>query len=166
MNSTEVILDFLSFIADLRKKFGEVHLVAERCPALHDVTTEVIPFKGEPSDYAERGVTICLSLIAELRKPIDSDKKAIGVDLLLRHTEQGWIAEAEIGWSGRDIGWDNFEETRDRNLLNPRQPAFAASGARPPSSRRVEVVVTLGGAGGAPPVSRRQCGSQPFGDCS
>ncbi len=110
MNSTEVILDFLSFIADLRKKFGEVHLVAERCPALHDVTTEVIPFKGEPSDYAERGVTICLSLIAELRKPIDSDKKAIGVDLLLRHTEQGWIAEAEIGWSGREIGWDNFDE--------------------------------------------------------
>ena len=26
--------------------------------------------------------------------------------LLLRRREGRWIAEAEVGWTGRDVGWD------------------------------------------------------------
>jgi hypothetical protein len=109
MNSTELILRFLTFLAGLRAMFLEVHIFAEKSPALHTVSTSVIPSKVYPSDYADDGVTISIALNAELRKPIDSEKQAIGMSLLLRHAGGQWHAESEVGWSGRMIGWDQFD---------------------------------------------------------
>ncbi len=110
MNSTDIILRFLSFLSAVRTTFRQVHLDAEKDRALRDVSTMVLPSKGEASDYADDGVTISVALNAELRNPIDSDKKAIGMSLLLRHAGGRWIAEAEIGWTGKNIGWNQFDE--------------------------------------------------------
>ena len=91
---------------------------AEGCAVLRNISTDVIPFKCEASDYADEGVTISIALSADLCVPIDSEKKAIGMSLLLRHAEGLWIAEAEIGWTGVNIGWDAFEsrEFREESL--------------------------------------------------
>ena len=109
MNSTGIILRFLAFLAEVRSMFRQVHLFAEKSNAFRAVSTDVIPFRGEESDYAQDGVTISIALNAELRAPIDSEKKALGFSLLLRHVQTGWIAEAEIGWSGEMVGWDSFD---------------------------------------------------------
>ena len=109
MNSTEIVLRFISFLSDLRAMFRQVHLDAEKNRALRDVSTTVIPFKGESSDHADDGVTISVALNAELRNPTDSEKRAIGMTLLLRHAGGCWIAEAETGWTGQNIGWDPFD---------------------------------------------------------
>jgi len=114
MNSTELILKFLTFLAEVRAMFRQVHLFAENSPALHAVTTMVIPFKTEPSDYADDGVTISIASNAELRRPADSEKKAIGMSLLLRHTGGGWHAEIEVGWTGEKVGWDPFDSKEVR----------------------------------------------------
>jgi hypothetical protein len=116
MNSTELILKFLTFLARVRAMFRQVHLFAENSPALHTVSTMVIPFKGEPSDYADDGVTISIALNAELRKPVDSEKKAIGMSLLLRHSGGRWHAESEVGWTGEKIGWDPFDSKEVRAI--------------------------------------------------
>ncbi|MES2570129.1 MAG: hypothetical protein V4710_08745 [Verrucomicrobiota bacterium] len=106
MNSTERILNFLTFLAEVRAMFRQVHLFAENNPALHAVSTMVIPFKGEPSDYADDGVTLSIALNAELRKPSGSEKKAIGMSILLRHAGGRWHAECGVGWTGEQVGWD------------------------------------------------------------
>ncbi|MEI6218798.1 MAG: hypothetical protein WCP86_07845 [bacterium] len=109
MNSTELIITFLTFLAGVRAMFRQVHLFAEGSPALHNVSTVVIPFKGESSGYADDGVTISIALNAELRKPADSEKKAIGISLLLRHIDGRWHAESEVGWTGEKVGWDPLD---------------------------------------------------------
>lgn len=109
MNSTEIVLQFLAFLAQVRAAFRQVHLFAEKSPALRTVSTAVIPVEVKPSDYADKGVTICVALDAELRKPIDSERKSLGISLLLRHTRGMWLAEAEIGWTGKKIGWNSFD---------------------------------------------------------
>ena len=110
MNSTEIVLRFLGFLSEVQTMFRKVHLDAELDRALRDVSTSVLPFKTEASDYADHGVTICVALNAELVTPIDSDKKAIGMSLMLRHAQVHWIAEAETGWTGQATGWDQFDE--------------------------------------------------------
>lgn len=109
MNSTKVILEFLSFLATTRAIFREVHIFSERSPALRDVSTSVMPFKCKPSDYADEGVTISIALNAELRTPLDSERQAIGMSCLLRHAGEQWHAEVEVGWTGAEVGWDDFE---------------------------------------------------------
>ena len=109
MNSTQIILEFLAFLAEVEGMFRKVHLFAEKNRAFRSVCTMVIPSKAEPSEYADNGVIISIALDAELRKPIDSDKKSLGISLLLRHTRGAWLAEAEVGWSGEQIGWDSFD---------------------------------------------------------
>jgi hypothetical protein len=89
--------------------FRQVHLFAEKNPALNSVSTMVIPFKGGQSDYADDGVTISVALNAELRKPAASEKKAIGMSLLLRCTGGRWHVESEVGWTGEKVGWDPFD---------------------------------------------------------
>jgi hypothetical protein len=109
LNSTQIILEFLAFLAEVEGMFRQVHLFAEKIPAFRSVCTMVIPSKAEPSEYADHGVIISIALDAELRKPIDSDKKSLGISLLLRHTRGVWLAEADVGWSGQNIGWDSFD---------------------------------------------------------
>jgi hypothetical protein len=109
MSSTDIILKFLAFLSQVRAMFRQVHLFAEQNSAVRSVSTSVIPFKGEPSAYADDGVTISIALNAELHKPNSPERKAMGVSLLLRHVRETWIAEAEIGWSGERIGWDSFD---------------------------------------------------------
>jgi hypothetical protein len=113
MNSTDTILEFLIFLADVQTIFRQVQLSVEKSPALQDVSTFVIPSKGDPSPYAQGGVLISIALNAELRKPLNADRKAIGMSLLLRHTGGSWLAEAEVGWSGESIGWDQFDARDD-----------------------------------------------------
>jgi hypothetical protein len=114
MSHTDVILQFLNGLAELTNKFRQSHIAAERHPALHDVSTALVPFRVEPSDYADDGVTLSIALNAELREPLDHDRKAIGMALLLRHAGGAWIAAAELGWSGDAIGWDAFESREER----------------------------------------------------
>jgi hypothetical protein len=109
MTSDEIVLEFLVFLAHVRALFRQVHLFAEESPALRDVSTTVIPFKGEPSDYADRGVNVSVALNAEVLNPTNSERKAIGMSLLLRRSGGLWIAEAEVGWTGDRIGWDPFD---------------------------------------------------------
>jgi hypothetical protein len=110
MNSTDtIILKFTAFLAQVSAAFNKVAILAEQNPALHTVTTRVIPFKVEPSDYADDGVTISVALNAEVRKPADSEKKAMGMSLLLRRAGGVWFAEAEVGWTGEKVGWDPFD---------------------------------------------------------
>ena len=106
MNSNVTILNFLTFLAEIRSMFRKMHLFAEQSNLLQSVSTTVIPFKGEPSDYADDGVTLSVALNAELLKPVDCEKKALGAALLLRHTAGFWLAEAEVGWTGEKVGWD------------------------------------------------------------
>lgn len=135
MNSTETILRFLSFLSEVEAMFRQVHLDAEKNHALRDVSTMVIPFKCEVSDYADHGVTISVALNAELRYPVDSDKKAIGMALLLRHAGGRWIAEAEVGWTGKNIGWDPFDsreaqEAAIEEMMNAVPPLVEWMGMR------------------------------------
>jgi hypothetical protein len=109
MNSTTTVLHFLDFLADVRRMFNQVHIVSERSAALHSVSTEVFPFKGKSSTHDYGGLTISVYLSAELRSPPDSEHRAIGMSWLLRHTDGVWLSEAEVGWSGRMIGWDHFD---------------------------------------------------------
>src|SRR5438876_533226 len=108
VNSTEVVVRFLIFLANVRTMFRQVHLFAEGIPALQTVSTTVIPFKSEPTEYAEYGVTLSIALNAELSRPADEEKMAIGMSLLIRRSANVWIAEAEVGWTGKTIGWDPF----------------------------------------------------------
>jgi hypothetical protein len=89
--------------------FRQVHLFAEAVPELRAVSTMVMSFEGETSDYADSGVTISVALNAELRDPINPEKKALGMSLLLRHSGEMWLVEAEVGWTGEQIGWDPLE---------------------------------------------------------
>jgi len=114
MNSTEIVLKFLAFLAQVRTMFRQVHLFAEKIPALQTVSTTVIPFESQQSDYADAGVTISVALNAEVRVPVDSEKKALGMCLLLRHTGGLWLAEAEVGWTGEKVGWDPFDSKEAR----------------------------------------------------
>lgn len=66
MNSNEIILKFVAFLAHVRAMFRQFHLFAEKSPALHSVSTMVIPFKGDPSDYADDGVTISIATISPM----------------------------------------------------------------------------------------------------
>src|SRR5262245_17836738 len=110
MSSTDTtILGFIAFLARMCAMFRKVALFAENVPILHSISTSVIPSKAEPSDYAVDGVIISIALNAELVKPLDADRQAIGMSLLLRHTGGFWLAEAEVGWSGQSIGWDDFD---------------------------------------------------------
>jgi hypothetical protein len=111
VNSTETVLQFIAFLAQVRAMFRQVHLLAEKDPLLRSVSTSVIPFKTEPSDYADTGVIITLALNAELTMPADSERKALGMSLLLRHSNGLWVAESEVGWTGQMVGWDPFDAT-------------------------------------------------------
>ena len=109
MDPNEIILRFLVYLADVRSMFRQVHLVAEKNSAFRVVSTEIIPFKGAPSDYAQDGVTLSVALNAELRKPINSEERALGFSLLLRYAQSRWIIEAEVGWNGETVGWDSLD---------------------------------------------------------
>ena len=54
-------------------------------------------------------MTVSVALNAELYKPTNADRKAIGMSLLLRHAGGRWLAEAEVGWTGEKVGWNQFD---------------------------------------------------------
>lgn len=135
MNTTQTILRFIEFLAQVSASFNKVAIFAENQTSLHTVTTRVSPFKGESSEYAEEGATIAVFLNAELRAPVDSEKKALGMSLLLRHTAGLWVAEAEVGWSGEMVGWDPIESKESRatsieELMNETPPLVEWMGGK------------------------------------
>ena len=109
VSSSESVLDFIGFLASVDAQFRRARIAAEKSAAVRDVSTMVIPFKAATSDDADKGVTISVALNAELRRPLNSERKALGMSLLLRRVAGSWIAESEVGWSGKEIGWDVFE---------------------------------------------------------
>jgi hypothetical protein len=109
MSSSDSVLDFIAFLASVDAQFRRTRIAAEKSTALRDVSTMVIPFKAATSDDADNGVTISVALNAELRRPLDSERRAIGMSLLLRRVAGSWIADSEVAWSGKDIGWDAFD---------------------------------------------------------
>src|SRR4051794_29190147 len=109
MSSSEVVVRFISFLALVRSMFRQTHLFAEKENVFCDVSTNVEPFKVEESEYADDGVTLSIALNANLRNPRDSERQALGMSLLIRRSSGNWIAEAEVGFTGRDVGWDPFE---------------------------------------------------------
>lgn len=113
----DLILRFMGFLATMRSMFRTEHLFAEKHSALRDVSTMVIPFQSESigGDYAEEGVTLQIALNAELVSPLDDDRKALGMSLLIRRCTNEWIFEAEIGWTGREVGWDPLDAREVRN---------------------------------------------------
>jgi len=114
MTSTEDIVKFVTFLAQTQRMFLQVQIFAENSALLHSVSTSIFPTQGKSSDYAEYGVTISVALHAMLRRPPDSEKWAMGMSLLLRHTGGSWLAEAEVGWTGQEIGWDPFDSKEVR----------------------------------------------------
>ena len=66
MNSTEVILRFIGFLAQVSTSFNRVAEFAEKQKTLHSVTTKVSPFKAKPSEYADAGVSIAVFLYRKL----------------------------------------------------------------------------------------------------
>lgn len=109
MSASTVVIQFISFLALVRSMFRQTHMFAETVTAISDVSTHVEPFKVEGSDYADNGVTLSISLNANLRKPQDPERQAIGMSLLIRRSGGSWIADAEVGFTGRDVGWDPFD---------------------------------------------------------
>ena len=101
------ILNFLTVLAHVRRMFRQIHILAEKTKLFRRVTTTVNPFTTANAEgYADQGTTIQLSLEAELLEPPSPDRKAFGASLLLRHNCDVWVLEAEIGWSGQEVGWD------------------------------------------------------------
>jgi hypothetical protein len=135
MNSTETVLRFLAFLAQVQGMFRQVHLIAEKSPILCDVSTDVIPSLGAASNYADEGVTISIALNGWFVKPPDSEREAMGMSVLLRHCDGVWIAEAEVGWTGREIGWDPFdsketEATSIEEIMDKAPPLVEWMGTR------------------------------------
>lgn len=114
MSSSAVVIQFISFLALIRSLFRQTHLFAEHEIVISEVSTHVEPFKVEESDYADNGVTLSIALNANLRNPRDPEKQAIGMSFLVRRRGGIWLAEAEVGFTGRDVGWDPFESKEAR----------------------------------------------------
>jgi hypothetical protein len=109
MSSSDVILNFIEFLASVRSMFRQTHLYAEKQPALRDVTTSIEPFKAEGSHYSDLGADLSFELTANLRDPPTSERRSIGMSLLVRRSAGTWFAVGEIGWSGDEVGWDSFQ---------------------------------------------------------
>lgn len=120
MSSSEAIVRFISSLAGIRSMFRQTHLFAEKQNIVQTVSTQVEPFKGEVSDYADKGISLTIALNANLRSPPDLERHAVGMTLLIRRRGGKWIAEAEVGWTGRDIGWDPFE-SREIERASPEE---------------------------------------------
>jgi hypothetical protein len=108
MSVSEAFVRFIVFLSDARSMFRQTHLFAEKERTIRDVSTLIEPFKGEESQYADYGVTLSIALSANLRDPPNVERRALGMSLLIRRSSGTWIAEAEVGWSGNEVGWDPF----------------------------------------------------------
>lgn len=70
---------------------------------------DVIPTNLPNSfDELESRPRISISLDAKLHQPIIPGKYGIGASFFLHHVGNGWLAEAEIGWTSNEIGWESF----------------------------------------------------------
>lgn len=101
---TRTVLDFLVWMAHARSGFRELHIATERDPLFISVSTILAPI-GESREEA----MLSLSLLADLRRPIDQSRSGLGVAIELRFVEDKWVIDAEVGWSGKDIGWDAID---------------------------------------------------------
>jgi len=128
-----LILRFMQLLATLRAIFRKTHIFLESVERFKMVSTHVIPFQQiensfENSDQETLGVSISFAIDADLKQPSDVNHASIGVSLKLWHVENRWKAEAEIGWSGSDIGWDPFDdkeiETDNIEQLIDKLPEF------------------------------------------
>ena len=112
------LLEFIGILAYVRKELRCLEIFASKQSSVSSISVTVAPTKTESvSDYADAGVTMLLALDAELKIPLDDNKKAIGASFLLRRSLGIWIVEAEVGWSGSEIGWDAFHSQEIREEL-------------------------------------------------
>jgi len=103
-----MFIELIAFLADARSMFRQTHIFAEKEAAISDVFTTIEPFKAEDTRFADRGVTLSIALNANLRHPRNPEKRALGMSLMIRRSAGIWIAEAEVGWTGNEVGWDPF----------------------------------------------------------
>ena len=108
MNTNEVILSFLIFMAKAGAMFRQIHVMAEKCPGLKNISTQVIPFRVDPSEYADGGVTLSFALDADVVAP-DGGLLALGISLVLRRSGGVWIAEAAVGGVDEKVGWTSLD---------------------------------------------------------
>jgi len=111
VNPTELVLKCIAALADVRAKFRDVHIAMQQDRQFCEVSTDVFPGKTQVCEYADYGVTLSVALNCELCKPISEDKKALGMSVLVRHSNGVWVCEFELGWSGQAVGWDAFDST-------------------------------------------------------
>lgn len=117
MSDNDLILKFLVFLAQVRTSFRKTHIFAESNPILRNVNTSITPFRAESAN-ADLGVTLSVDLFADIVNAADIEKSSLGMSLVLRCYGGLWIAEAEVGWSGHEIGWDPFDsrEAQSRSI--------------------------------------------------
>lgn len=108
-----LILDFCSVLAAIRSLCRDTHIYLERLECFKQVQTIVSPFRqaedrDDFQEYARRGVSLSFFIDADLAKIIDVNKCSLGFSLVIRYSGDHWVAEGEIGWSGRDVGGDTI----------------------------------------------------------
>lgn len=111
VSSTDLVLRCIATLAEARAKFRDVHIAMQKDRQFCEVSTDVFPGKTQACEYADYGVTLSVALNCELCKPISEDKKALGMSVLVRHSNGVWVCEFELGWSGLAVGWDAFDST-------------------------------------------------------
>jgi len=113
--SDECVLEFIGILAAVNRCFTQTAASIRGMSVISSVSVLVIPVGMQSaSEYADLGMVISLAVNAELRAPVDDNRKAIGVSLLLRRSSGVWIVEAELGWSGVAIGLDAFDSREER----------------------------------------------------
>lgn len=115
VNSTELVLKCMAALADVRAQFRTVHIAIQKDAQFYEVSTDVFVGRTQACEYADYGVTLSVALNCELCTPISADKKAIGMSVLIRHSNGVWVSEFELGWSGQAAGWDTFDSTTNQS---------------------------------------------------
>ena len=113
--TNKAVLDFLVALARVRSKFREQHVFLESLNVFECIKTTVSPFivRDTPdASYALEGVTLNVVINAEVKHPKDPNKRSLEASILIRFASGRWVAEGEVGWSGRDMGCDVLEESQ------------------------------------------------------
>ncbi len=103
----DLIQQFLHMLGIVRKLFRLIHIEVENSSIFRKVETTVSPFIDEIGSLDEKA-SLSIFLDAEIENSIDKEKQSLGVSLTIRYHQQFWLAEGEIGWSGKSVGWDNY----------------------------------------------------------
>ena len=107
VSTDEAILNFIRVLATINSLFRQVHVDLEKTGKFCRITSHISPLMAEQKSLDE-GTSLAFFFDCEIKQVRHREKQSIGVSLILRRKNQNWLAEGEIGWSGVEIGWDNF----------------------------------------------------------